>query len=308
MSRKDGRGEIVAGTSRTRHGELRGGWADHLDDTLRGMASGFLVGIPTVFTVDSWWLGEQLGPLDAIWLLAFAFLLTWAAVYWIGFQHAERRGIQHAIDAMQALGIAILSLVVIFAALGQIGDDQPGTVALGRIAVAVAPVALGVAVANHLLPRDASRYVPDPGDASSLRLHGRLSHAQRKVFEFAAAFAGALFLCLAIVPVGDLNDIATATPLTHLPLVILLSLLVSYSIVFAAGFSGERKRHLRTAPGLNAFSETVVAYCIALIVSFAVLWIFGRIGPGMMWLEMYTKTVLLAFPASMAASAGRLAV
>jgi putative integral membrane protein (TIGR02587 family) len=272
------------------------------------MASGFLVGIPTVFTVDSWWLGEQMGPADAIWLLLFSFLLTWAAVYWIGFQQTERRGIDHAIDALQAMAIAILSLVVIFAALGQIGNLQPGTVALGRIAVAIAPVALGVAIANHLLPYDASRYAPDPGGASAIRTHGQLSDVQRKVFELAAAFAGALFLCLAIVPVGDLNDIATATPLTHLPLVILLSLLVSYSVVFAAGFGGERKRHAGTAPGLNAFSETVVAYCVALIVSFSVLWIFGRIDSGMMWLEIYTKTVLLAFPASMAASAGRLAV
>jgi putative integral membrane protein (TIGR02587 family) len=272
------------------------------------MASGFLVGIPTVFTVDSWWLGEQMGPLDAVWLLLFAFLLTWAAVYWIGFQQTERRGLDHAIDALQALAIGILSLIVIFAALGQIGDSQPGTVALGRIAVAVAPVALGVAVANHLLPRDASRYAPEPGDASAMRTHGELTYMQRKLFELAAAFAGALFLCLAIVPVGDLNDIATATPLTHLPLVILLSLLVSYTVVFAAGFSGERQRHARTAPGLNAFSETVAAYCVAFVVAFGVLWIFGRVNANMMWLEIYTKTVLLAFPASMAASAGRLAV
>jgi putative integral membrane protein (TIGR02587 family) len=272
------------------------------------MASGFLVGIPTVFTVDTWWLGEQLGPLDALWLLTFAFLLTLAAVYWIGFHHTERRGIDHAIDALQALAIAILSLTVVFAALGQIGDTQPGTVALGRIAVAVTPAAIGVAVANHLLPTDASRYAPDPGDALSLRMHGRLTDAQEKWLELAAAVAGAFFICLAIVPVGDLNDIATATPLTHLPLVILLSLLVSYSVVFAAGFSGERRRHVRTAPGLNAISETVLAYCVALVVAFCVLWIFGRIGMGMSWLEMYTKMVLLAFPASMAASAGRLAV
>jgi putative integral membrane protein (TIGR02587 family) len=298
----------VVGIERPRSRRRQGTWADHLDDTVRGMASGFLVGIPTVFTVDSWWLGEQMGPLDAVWLLLFAFLLTWAAVYWIGFQQTERRGVDHAIDALQALAIAILSLVVIFAALGQIGDTQPGTVALGRIAVAVSPVALGVAIANHLLPEDASRYAPDPGDASSIRTHGRLSAPQRKFFELTAAVAGAFFVCLAIVPVGDLNDIATATPLSHLPLVILLSLLVSYSVVFAAGFSGERKRHARTAPGLNAFSETVVAYCVALLVAFSVLWIFGRIGANMSWLEIYTKTVLLAFPASMAASAGRLAV
>lgn len=294
--------------SRPRSRRKRMTWSDHVDDSVRGMASGFLVGVPTVFTVDSWWLGEQMGPLDAIWLLGFAFLMTWAAVFWIGFQQMDRRGVDHAVDALQALAIAILSLVVIFAALGQIGDTQPGTVALGRIAVAVAPVALGVAIANHLLPEDASRYAPDPGDAASWRTHGKVSPAQQKVFEIAAAVTGSLFLCLAIVPVGDLNDIATATPLTHLPLVILLSLVVSYSVVFAAGFSGERKRQARTAPGLNSFSETVVAYCVALAVSFSVLWIFGRIGADMMWLEMYTKTVLLAFPASMAAAAGRLAV
>lgn len=298
----------MVGIERPRSRRKRSSWGDHLDDTVRGMASGFLVGIPTVFTVDSWWLGEQMGPNDALWLLIFAFFLTWAAVYWIGFQQTERRGIDHAVDAVQALAIAILSLVVIFAALGQIGDRQPGTVALGRIAVAVTPVAIGVAIANHLVPTDASRYAPDPGDASSLRMHGSASGARLKGLEIAAAVAGAFFVCLAIVPVGDLNDIATATPLTHLPLVILLSLLVSYSVVFAAGFSGERRRHARTPPGLNAFSETVFAYCVALVVAFSVLWIFGRIGSGMSWLEMYTKTILLAFPASMAASAGRLAV
>ena len=142
----------MVGIRRARSQRNPTSWADHLDDTVRGMASGFLVGIPTVFTVDSWWLGEQMGPIDALWLLIFAFVLTWAAVYWIGFQQTERRGIDHAVDALQALAIAILSLVVIFAALGQIGDTQPGTVALGRIAVAVTPVAIGVAIANHLLP------------------------------------------------------------------------------------------------------------------------------------------------------------
>ena len=40
----------------------------------------------------------------------------------------------------------------------------------------------------------------------------------------------------------------------------------------------------------------------------AVLWLFGRIDEDSAPLEIYTKTVLLAFPASMAAAAGRLAV
>ncbi|MGH2614402.1 MAG: DUF2391 family protein, partial [Thermomicrobiales bacterium] len=144
-------------------------WSDELDDAVRGLASGFLIGIPVVFTVDSWWLGDQIGPLDALILVGFSYVLTLAAVYWIGFHRGLRRAWQHLGDALEALALAILALVAVFWALGQIGDGQTPSIAVGRIAVAIAPVSLGVAIANHLLARDASRVDPDEGDATSLR-------------------------------------------------------------------------------------------------------------------------------------------
>ncbi len=39
-------------------------WSDEFDDAVRGLASGFLIGIPVDFSVDSWWLGDQNEPLD----------------------------------------------------------------------------------------------------------------------------------------------------------------------------------------------------------------------------------------------------
>jgi putative integral membrane protein (TIGR02587 family) len=283
-------------------------WADEIDDAVRGLASGFLVGIPVVFTVDSWWLGEQIGPLDALGLLGVSYVLTLAAVFWIGFHRELRRGWQFFGDALEALALAILALVAVFWALGQIGDGQPPSIAVGRIAVAVAPVSLGVAVANHLLARDASRFNPDRGDASALRSGWPGGHWRRTILELAASTAGALFLCVAIVPVDDLSPIATEVPLRNLPLVILLSLVVTYSVVFAAGFSGEAKRHASPGPLQSPFGETLTAYVAALAVSFAVLWFFGRVDGDTSHFEIYLKTVLLAFPASMAAAAGRLAV
>ena len=47
---------------------------------------------------------------------------------------------------------------------------------------------------------------------------------------------------------------------------------------------------------------------MALLVCLAVLWLFGRIDGDSTAIVIYTKTVLLAFPASMAAAAGRIAV
>ncbi len=282
-------------------------WSDEIDDAVRGLASGFLIGIPVVFTVDSWWLGDQAGPLDALAMLAVAYVLTLAAVSWIGFHRELRRGWQYFADALEALALSTLALVAVFWTLGQIGDGQPPSIAVGRIAVAIAPVSLGVAVANHLLARDASRSEPDREDASSLRgWPGR--RWRHTVLDLAASVAGAFFLCVAIVPVDDLSPIATEVPARNLPLVILLSLLVTYSVVFAAGFSGEAKRH--ASPGVlqTPFGETLTAYVAALAVSLAVLWLFGRVDAGSAPYAIYAKTVLLAFPASMAAAAGRLAV
>jgi putative integral membrane protein (TIGR02587 family) len=282
-------------------------WSDEFDDAVRGLASGFLIGIPVVFTVDSWWLGDQNEPLDSLTLLAFSYVLTLAAVYWIGFRRGLRRGWQYFGDAVEALALAALALVAVFWVLGQIGDGQAPSIAVGRIAVAIAPVSLGVAIANHLLARDSSRVDPDAGDASAMRL-GRHSGRRRTLLEFAASAAGALFLCLAIVPVDDLTAITTEVPFRNLPLVILLSLFVTYSVVFAAGFAGETQRHRTPGVLQTPFAETVTAYLLALLVCLTVLWLFGRIDGQSALVEIYTKTVLLAFPASMAAAAGRLAV
>lgn len=60
-------------------------------------------------------------PLDALALIVFAYALTLAAVYWIGFRRGFRRGWEYLADALEALAIAVVALVAVFWALGQIG-------------------------------------------------------------------------------------------------------------------------------------------------------------------------------------------
>ncbi|MCC7023627.1 MAG: DUF2391 family protein [Thermomicrobiales bacterium] len=283
------------------------GWPDVLDDAVRGLASGFLVGVPVVFTADVWWLGDQSSPIESLFLLAAAYVLTLAAVAWIGFQRRVARGWARVTDAVEALAIAILALVAIFWSLGLIGDGQAASVALGRIAVAVAPVSLGVAIANHLLARDGS--VGDGGGGLPTPYGVRGAEGrQQGLYELGAAAAGALFLCIAVVPVDDLSAIVSRVPVRNLPVVILLSLLVSYSVVFASGFTGEGARHGSDDLLQHPLVETVAAYLVALGVALLVLWLFRRIDAGSQPFEIYNKVILLGFPASMAAAAGRLAI
>jgi uncharacterized membrane protein len=91
-----------------------------------------------------------------------------AAAYCIGFQHGLRKRWQYFGDTVEALALAVLALVAVLWVLGQIGDGQVPSVAVVRIAVATAPVSLGVAIANYFLTRGTSRVVPDQGDASAM--------------------------------------------------------------------------------------------------------------------------------------------
>ena len=70
---------------------------------MRRLANGFVIGIPAVFTVVSWWLGGQNEPLDSLTLLATTYFLMLAAVYGIGFRRGLRREWKRLGDAMESL-------------------------------------------------------------------------------------------------------------------------------------------------------------------------------------------------------------
>jgi putative integral membrane protein (TIGR02587 family) len=283
-------------------------WLAEIDDAVRGLASGILVGVPVVFTVDSWWLGSQKGPLESLLLLSFAYVLTLAAVYWIGFHRGERHGWQCFADALEAVALGIVALFVIFGALGQIGGGQAPSVVLGRIAVAVAPISLGVAVANHLFAGDDSRIFPDVGSAGSRSRDNSDRGWILTARELGAGLAGAMFVCLAIVPGDELNAIATEVPFRNLPLVIALSLLVTYVVVFAADFSGQSRRRAAVGPLQHPLVETASAYVAAVAAAVIALLLFGHVDAATPPIVIYAKVVLLGFPAAVGAAAGRLIV
>ena len=87
---------------------------DEFYDVVRGLTSGFLIGIPIVFTVDSWWLGDQNEPLDSLTLLEASYVLTVAAIYWIRLRRGLHRGWRYLGDIVEGLAIAVLALVGVF--------------------------------------------------------------------------------------------------------------------------------------------------------------------------------------------------
>ncbi len=276
-------------------------WEQEVEDLLRGLSGGFLIGVPLIYTMETWWIGETATVVHTLAFLAIAYLVNLLFIIFAGFRRQETGSSRPFADAAEATALALLASAVTLALLDQLERDQPLNVALGMIAIDAMPVAFGVSIANHLLDRDRGRDTPsEDGRGEDDDIDA--AHGMRAVLlDVGASFAGALFLSFNIAPTEEI-------PTLGLPLLIGFSLLLSYAIVFAAGFGGQTRRLQSVGPFQRPSTETVISYVTALVACFAMLWVFGQITFDMNWAVIYAYVVILGLPASIGAAAGRLAV
>ena len=282
----------------------RGAWGQEIDDLLRGLAGGFLVGIPLIYTMETWWIGETVSMPRALVFVAVAYALNLAFVTATGFR-GRAPGSRHPLtEALEATGLAAIVAAVTLALLNQIRPDSPLDVVVGRIAVDLLPISLGFSVAHLILAPRETRLGDDDGDGDP--------DGERRlpalVLDMGAAFAGALLLCIAIAPTEEVPMLATEIPVLYLPLVILFSLGLTYAIVFEAEFKGRDRRRGTPGPFQRPATETVLAYLTALLVCAGVLVLYRQIEVGQDWFVAYAQVVVLGLPAAIGAAAGRLAI
>ena len=283
----------------------RADWVRERDDLLRALSGGLLIGIPLLYTMETWWIGKTATMPRALLFVVIAYLVNLLFIVFAGFRQREAGSHRPLGDAAEATALALVASAVSLALLDQLERDQPLNVTLGLIAVDAMPVAFGISVANHLLGRDRSRAEPSEDERGA----EQASHGPRALLlDVGASFAGALFLSFNIAPTEEIPMLASEIPTLGLPLLIIFSLLLSYAIVFAAGFGGQTRRLQSVGPFQRPSTETAISYVTALVACMAMLWVFNQITFDMHWTVIYAYVVILGLPASIGAAAGRLAV
>jgi putative integral membrane protein (TIGR02587 family) len=277
-------------------------WSVELDDFARGAAGGLLFGIPLIYTMELWGVGLTVSPGHSLLLLALSILISFAFVATIGFRRQAAVRLSDMLsETIDAVGISLVVTVASLLVIGRIGLHMPLETILGRTAIELVPVSIGVAIANHLLPRQEDRQ----GNGDERDEHTPRSPTVR---EFVAAGGGALFLSLNIAPTDEVTILAMELSTIQIVILMLFSLLVTYMIVFEAGFHNQARRHESTGLLQRPITETIVAYVISLVVCVLVMWVVGAFPNSPAAATILTKVVVLGFPASLGAAAGRLAV
>lgn len=283
-------------------------WASELNDVMRGACGGFLFGIPLLYTMEVWWVGSMAEPPKIMMAIAGTFVV----VFWLnrteGFRKARRaRSYEAFTDTVEAMAIGLVCSALVLLLLRELTFAVPLRESLGKVIFESVPFALGVALASQFLgdTRDAEAQTPGGSAPSKADAENSINATLADV---GATLIGAIVIGFNISPTDEVPMLAAAVSAPWLLGIIAASLLISYGIVFEAGFSDQRKRRQQQGIFQRPMSETVMSYFVSLIAAVAMLWFFQRLtlsDPWTMWLE---QTLLLGLPTTIGGAAGRLAI
>jgi len=281
-------------------------WATEINDLVRGACGGFLFGIPLLYTMEVWWIGSMAQPPRIMMAIAGTFI----AVFWLnrteGFRKTSRSRPYDALtDTVEAMAIGLVCSAFVLLLLRELTLDVPLRESLGKVIFESVPFTLGVSLANQFLgdTRDAES---KPSDNSQPTDHKDALNAT--LADIGATLLGAIVVGFNISPTDEIRTLAAALSAPWLLGIMAASLLISYGIVFEAGFSDQRKRRQQQGIFQRPLSETIMPYLVSLLAAAMMLWFFDRLtfsDPWTMWLE---QILLLGLPTTIGGAAGRLAV
>ncbi|MEA5597470.1 TIGR02587 family membrane protein [Rivularia sp. UHCC 0363] len=277
-------------------------WQQEIAELVRGMSGGFLFGVPLLYTMEVWWIGSYLEPSLMLIILAVTFVILFLLNRTGGFRQLKLDQFwQAAMDSVEALALGVFCTLLLLLLLRQITLQTPLNEALGKIVLEGVPFALGVALARSIMQGGREGDDADSDGSAQDNYNATLA-------DIGATLIGAIFIAFNIAPTDEVPMLAAATSPAWLLAIIATSLLISYSIVFAANFTTQARRLQTEGLFQNPFVETGLAYLLSLGAAAAMLWFFQRLSFADPWTSWLAQTLILGLPAAVGGAAGRLAV
>lgn len=266
--------------------------ADSLREYYRGIAGGLLFSVPLLYTMEVWWSGFLAQPLRLLAGIGATFVLLLGYNRFAGL-HEDASFAEVAIDSVEELGIGLVLSALVLYLTGQIGPEVPFDETVGKIVVEGLVVAIGVSVGTAQLGAG------ERERGTNVREGVRVSLTSDLVL----GMCGAVLLAANVAPTDEIRMIAAEAGAARLLGLSVFSMALGSLVLHHSEFSGSERLSDRLRFGHRI--DSAVTYALALAVSAALLWFFGRFDTAGFSM-IVSQTVVLALPAVIGAAAGRL--
>lgn len=261
----------------------------------RAFAGAIIFGLPLLMTMEMWSIGLYVHPLRLLLFIVLNFVVLVFLSRFGGFERTDSLT-EDVLDALAAYAVGIVSSVVILALFGLLSASMPLDELVGMIAIQCVPASFGAIIARKQL----SGGEADDDEEEAARSAGYAG-------QLFLMLAGALFLAFNVAPTEEMILIGFKMTAWQSLTLMLASMLLLHLLVFAVGFPGQEDAPEGYGVARRVLIFTVPGYAIALLVSFYVLWTFGRVDGSDIAVVAGT-VVVLGFPAAIGAAIARLVV
>jgi putative integral membrane protein (TIGR02587 family) len=247
--------------------------------------------------------------------MLFALLLAYAALLVLnraaGFRKEEPGPwIRTLGDSAEALALALVTSAVSLTVIGvlRVADGLDAT--MGRIVMESVPFSIGIGVANNFLNKteEEGEGNASAGKGKDAKSHQWHDHSWHGTLADAGATAlGATLVAFSIAPTDEIPMIAAGLSPARLLVIIVVSLLLSYIIVFEASFGMQQARIEQPGIFQSPITETIISYLISLLMAMVMLWLFQLLRAGDPPSQWLSYILVLGLPATIGGAAGRIA-
>ena len=280
-----------------------------LEEYGRGIAGGLLFSLPLLYTMELWWAGFVAHPARLLLYVLSTFVLLLAYNRYAGLREGTSLS-EVAIDSIEELGLGLVLSAFILWMLGRINFQTPPLEIMGQIIIEAMIVAIGISVGTAQLGADT-------GDSGSTQCSNQSADEAQKdepenqldeesnfLQQVVIAMCGAILIAANIGPTEEIVLIAVEASPSKLLFIALFSLALSVLILNFSGFRGA-KQFVSHRGSFGIFCGAMITYAVAITASGAICWFFGRFDGASLEI-ISAQTIVLAFPATLGASAGRL--
>lgn len=268
-----------------------------LKEYARGITGGLLFSFPLLYTMEVWWAGFIASPFRLLILVLVTYLLLLGYNRYAG-MHPSVSWRSVMVDSVEEMGIGlVLSFCVLFV-LNRIQlHEMAMAEVMGKVIVEAMAVSIGVSIGTAQLGGEEDEEEDDELEREKEPLRFGM---------VVLATCGAIVIGGNVAPTEEVLMLAVEAQPYHVLLMAVLSLLLSVVVVYFSDFKGATGRR----SGSLAFEltlDTCITYLIALAVSAAALWFFGRFSGVSFWVA-FSQVIVLGVLSSLGASAGRLLI
>ncbi|WP_170110641.1 DUF2391 family protein [Flavilitoribacter nigricans] len=264
-----------------------------MTDALRAFCGALFVALPLHMTAEMWERARAIPSWDIAIVLVLAFFANVGYNSVSGFKHHKSRS-SIWFDAVSCLGIGLVASLLTMLLIDQITIQIPFPIVLKLLALQSVLTGFGASLAKNQL---------GGGDAGE---EEEISGYAVDYKRFLSGSLGALLYSLNIAPTIETIQISSSINGFQLIVIVLYSLLLSYLFVFVANFSTKSSLAKKGRIMDSAWSESLISYLIALLVSAGLLWLFGYIDLATPLSVSLPWIAVLGYVTTMGSSAGRL--